>query len=275
MNLGANSTNRLAALNDARTAVQMAPDEAAYRELATLEQRRDRLAEETREIGLSGQALVKRKQALVDAEIAARQAHIQRIEGLPAYAEETAALQRQVEVLRQIRSGVAANADAKAAQAERDEIARRAKSIEDSIYDGIANGFREGRRPMDIFLREFQAQAARTLLRVPVQFISQAAANLNGSLSSLFSFLGGSGGGGGGGDYGGLIPATPSVPGLALPAGASGGRVVAASRSTGGGQVVFAPAINIDARTDRAEVHALVVKASRAAMAEFVDNLDR
>jgi phage-related minor tail protein len=175
-----------AELEKKRAAERAQTTQAAQREVLTLQQQRDTMVEETAQIGLGTMALVERKQAQIDAQIAAKQARIERIDGLPAYAEEAAALRQQIELLGQIRTATYSKGSAQVRQQEIEENKRRTDSIADSILDGVANGFRDGRRPADIFLNEIKAQFARTFLKVPVQFLAQSFTN---DVGKLFSWL--------------------------------------------------------------------------------------
>lgn len=195
----------------------------------------------------------------------------------------------------------------KARRDEEEAIQKRSDRIAESIYSGIENGFREGMKPADIFIRELKAQFARTVLRVPVEFMSQAfndaSSSLAGSLLGLFT-------GGLTVDPDGMgIPA--DLPGNPQGRRASGGRVgrgslwevaeegpellrsggrsylmtggkdgyvhsASATRSMGGGRsVVFSPVINIDSRTDSAQIRQLVVNAVRMGQSDLLQKMDR
>jgi phage-related minor tail protein len=259
----------------------------AERQLQVLERERDGILEETAAIGLNARALMERRQAEVDSNIARLESMLAVRDAIEVNDEETESLRRQVAVLREKRAAIGTRFDAQERQRELDENERRMRSVEESIVDGLVNGFREGRRPADIFLNEFKAQAARTILQFPMQLLGERGAGGYGSgsfLGSLLTLLNLSGGG-----YS-TSPADIGPPvDLAGPSSASviserAGRMSAGSSrageggaaSTGSGRTYnFAPVYNIDARSDKEQVMALVQQANNAALAEFVDRMDR
>lgn len=194
---------------------------------------------------------------------------------------------------------------------EEDQLQKRRDAIADSIYEGIVNGFREGQTPAEIFIRELKAQFARSVLRIPVEFMSsameQASSSIGGALFNLFTGIGGystidpNGMGipadlpgnpqdrranGGNARARGLMEVAEEGPELLrvsgrsyLMMGSKDGYVHSASatRAMGGGgrTVTLAPVINIDARTDQAQIRQLVVGAMQTAQADLLQKMDR
>lgn len=175
--------------------------QAAQRDALAAEREVAALTNQTAEIGLNEAALLQRRQALVDQQIADAAAMLSVIEGAQGYEAQTDALQRQIAALQQLKAAqgqafVRGQTEAQRKSAidrferERAENQRRTDGVAQSIEDGLMNGFREGGSFADIFIRELKAQFARTVLR-PI--ISPIASGLTG------------GGGGGGGLLGGLL----------------------------------------------------------------------
>lgn len=270
----------------------------AYAGVQQLAERNRALGEETATIGLSAQALEARRQAQIDAEIADRAAHLARIDGLPAYAEEAAALRQQIELLRQRKDLQAGKATAEAQDQERKADEQRRDGIADSITQGLMDGFRNGRSLTDIFLREMQAQFAATVLRPTVNYLVEGALGSGGSgglLGQAFGFVRGLFGGGlasgGAAQRGRLYEVNETGLPEVVTVGARsfvmmGGQdgQVSAARGSGGGataaapaarSIVYSPTTYIDSRTDRAEVAMLMERSHRQAMAQLVEMMDR
>lgn len=183
-------------------------------------------------------------------------------------------------------------------QAERD---RDSQALASSIESGIIEGFRDGRRVGDIFFRELQAQALRTVLRMPVKALAE------GGSSLIEMLIKGAGAVFGGGDAG-INPAPGDIatgeiirgrragggmvdPNSAylvgengpevLKMGSRGGQVLNAQQvGQGGGgssrpSITFAPTFNIDSRTDRAEIMATLQQGLRQSQAELLEMMDR
>ncbi len=161
--------------------------EAAQREVEVLRRSRDELAGETAEIGMNARQIHERRRVLEEAAIAAKEEQLARIEGLPAYAEEAAALREQIRLRREMQGTRAERLDKQEEKQRADERQRTVESMARSIEDGLVGGFRDGRKVADIFLRELKAQFARTVLRVPVQLFAQ---QLQGAADGLMGWLG-------------------------------------------------------------------------------------
>jgi phage-related minor tail protein len=200
-------------------------------------------------------------------------------------AQRTQRLKDEDEAARELAETLAAqrDADRKIEDERRDlqDAERRRQVIEESIYDGLANGFRDGEKPAQLFLRMLRNEFARNILRVPVQFIAAAQRSvIDDIIGSIGRWVGIGGGNGSAGDvaaadevYQGAV--TKSFGGgssLKLAVPASGG---ALSKSRASTAITYAPVINVDSRTDRAEVVALVQRSVRAGQAELLDQLDR
>jgi phage-related minor tail protein len=179
--------------------------------------------------------------------------------------------------------------------------ARDAESLRQSIETGIIEGFRDGRRVGDIFFRELQAQALRTVLRVPMQAISQGGADLIGMLLQGVGGLIGGGFSGidpAPGDYatgdiirgrragGGMVdPNSAYLVGEdgpeVLKMGSRGGQVLNAQQAAQGGggrsapNITYAPSIHIDSRTDRADILSTMQQGLRQSQAELLEMMDR
>lgn len=286
---------------------QQAAD-AAARETDQIRQVNEALASETDELGLNAQALYARRQAMLQNTIADKQARLERISGLPAYAEEAAALEQQIELLRQ-RAGLAAGKYAKEQATEEAKANQeRTDAIAASIEEGVINGFRDGRSASAAFLREIQAQFLRAALKLPIQVMAQTGSDLMGGALNLLKLLPGLVGGGGGGImgndialgyHGGGVGAGEASFRRSVPrfhGGTGPGELPAIIKSDEGvftkGQMramapvadvaraagpalTFAPVINIDSRTDKAEIAGLVGRAMRVAQADLLDKMRR
>lgn len=301
------------ALQKQFAAERAAATNAAYAERETIEQRNAALAEETMAIGLSSEALQARRQALVDAAIADREAHLARIDGLPAYAEEAAVLRQQISLLQQRKGLQQEKFVAENRQKEKDENAKRQEDLANSISDGIMEGFRDGRSFAEIFRRELQAQFANTVLRPAVKFVVDGAlAGGSGLLGDLLKgvglfagskamdtgyygspmgIVGGVDGlaGGGRAERGRMYEVNEEGPEVItvgrrsyLMMGAQDGNVTpnggpapAGSGGSGRTPITFAPVYHIDSRTDRAEVAMLVQRQSRQSQAELLEMMER
>lgn len=302
------------ALEKQFAAEREAATKAAYAQREQMQQRNATLAEETAAVGLSTEALHARRQAQIDTEIADRAAHLARIEGLPAYAEEAAVLQQQIALLQQRKGLQQGKYVADERQKELEENDKRREALTDSIADGIMEGFRDGRSYVEIFRRELQAQFANTVLRPSIKVLVDQAWGGGGSggglVGGLLGLLGIGGGGGGG--YSGVLPSGLIPMGAAmarggraergtlhpineegpevisvgqrsyLMMGAQDGQVTPAGRGGGGGAgggggitIYFAPVTHIDSRTDRAEVAVLVQRANRQSQAELLEMMER
>lgn len=112
------------------------------------------------------------------------------------------------------RAALTARAKTAALQAQLNVVDQAAldssKSLGDSIEQGILNGFRDGQSAADIFVRELQAQFAKTVLRPLIQPIAEFGSSvISSGLKSLASSLGlpsfdGGGGTGSGSRSGGI-----------------------------------------------------------------------
>lgn len=293
----------------------------AEREAQSIAQTRDALRSETEEIGLNAVAIAQRRDAQTEATIAAKEARLERIEGLPAYEEEATALRKQIDLLNELRGAHGRKAAAKEQEAEKEAQKRRTDAIAQSINEGFMRGFQGSHSIAQIFLRELKAEFARTVLKVPVQFVANEMSKGIGELIGLFGTFGGSSGGpfnGGnvvpgfdrpleGYHAGGIVGSEPTFK-RRLPAGAWAGAPryhsgaiagdevpavlrrkegvfteeqmkslapVERGRQQGPGTVILSPSIQIDARTDKAEVFGLVMRAMEASKASYQDDLER
>lgn len=286
----------------------------ASSEVETLERQRAALEAETAEIGLNARAIFERRQIMEDAAITALQEKADRLAGLAGYEAEAKALREQIRLRREMQGIRGARFEKEQEKAEQDEAKRRSDSMAKSIEDGLMNGFREGRGLADVFFRELKAQALRTVLKMPVQLLSQAGSDLMNKLLGLVGGFfgggmtidaGGSGittggtglvdlGLGGGRAYGGRVspgslqpvnengmPEVLRVGGQSLlMMGAEGGEVVPLKRGGGGGggggyTIIFSPTVQIDARADQAQVGVLIDRALRGAQDELLEKMER
>lgn len=287
------------------TQERAAATQAAQREVLTLQQQRQALENETAEIGLSSRAIFERRQILEESTIRTMEDKLARIEGLPAYADEAVALREQIRLRREMLGLRAEKFDKTEQQQEQDAAARRRDTMASSIADGIVNGFREGRGMADIFFRELKAQAARTVLRMPIQMLAASGNDMIAKLVGLFTPTGSSGSSPAGGSPVGDNWVGPRAFGGSTKAGklyqvnergpellSSGGKTFlmmgakdgyvtpngGAAPASGGSRTVnlsFSPVVNIDSRTDRAEVAALVSRSLEASKAELLEMMDR
>lgn len=177
---------------------------------------------------------------------------------------------------------------------------KRAEDLRGSIEQGLIEGFRDGRRVGDIFFRELQAQALKTVLRMPMQAISQGGADLLGMiLKGAAGLVGGAGAPAGYTSFdsttaqfdgfraaGGMADANrtylvgengPEI----LRMGSRGGQVLpnseVAKLGGGGRNISLAPVYNvqIDSRSDRADVMNGVQRMLRQSQAELLDMMSR
>lgn len=266
----------------------------AQQGVETLKRERDAMYDQIAAIGANSEALAMREVSLNNAAVAQRQVRLAQIEGLPAYAAETAALREQIDLLNEKSALTMRKFRAQTADDERKANEKRTQDLATSIEEGIFNGFREGGKIADVFLRELKAQFARTVLRAPVQMIAQGGSDM---LGKLFNVIGNVFGNSGNTDanyptdntgaraWGGDVE-----PGASYLVGEKGPEVLRMGRQRGtvipnhelgrasaarGPQITFAPQIHIDSRTDRAEVMGLVGRAMRSAQAEMLEMMER
>lgn len=195
---------------------------------------------------------------------------------------------------------------AKERDTEQGERDRDSEALRSSIETGIIEGFRDGRRVGDIFFRELQAQALRTVLRVPIKALSEGGSSL---IDMLISGVGGLFGGltvdpngiginPGAGDIatGEIIRGRRAIGGMADPhsaylvgengpevlkMGSRGGQVLTAQQAgqggggRGGTTINLSPVFNIDSRTDRAEIISTMQQGLRQSQAELLEMMDR
>lgn len=294
----------------------------AEREVQAIAAQRDALRSETEEIGLNAFAIAQRRDAQTDATIAAKEARLERIAGLPAYEEEATALRQQIQLLNDMRGAYSGKAAAQQRQTDRQDNERRTQELASSIEQGFMNGFRNGQSLGRIFLNELKAQFARQVLRVPIQFVANQVGEGINALMQFFNAMGGgssttvgtmAGGGSstvgmsvhGGGIAGQktassvyrTLPASAWAGAPRYHSGAIAGDEVPAvlrrkegvftveqmkslapvdrGRQQGPGTVILSPSIQIDARTDKAEVFGLVMRAMEASKASYQDDLER
>lgn len=280
-------------------------------EASRLEDSNRALGEEIQALGLTGRALLAVEQARISSTIATKeQALASMLAARGGYDSETLAIERQIAALRE-RQGLLAQRTVRqdqvdqqrtadqARQQEEADAKRRTEAFADSISQGILEGYRQGRSLTDIFLQELRAQFAKTVLQPVIQPLAQSGSDL---LTMLINGAVGLFGGGGGGDtY--SNPGDTGAPGPRAGGGRMepygdywvgeqgpervrmGGRgayVYPAHASLGGGSgraAAVAPQqvlhINIDSRTDRAEVMGSVMQAVRAGNAELLDMMRR
>lgn len=289
-----------AEIDKAFEADRQAATRAAEQQTEALEKSRAALVDEGAALTLSKNALFERAQVQLDAQIADKQARIERIAGLPGYEAEATELQRQVDLLREIK-GLKSDNHQRVQKAEEDaEYKRRTDSLAQSIEDGFVNGFREGRSLADIFFNELKAQAARTLLRMPIQAMAQTGTNWIDTIVQGISMFAGSGMTVDSTGYGIGSTRTDGVVGLPTRGGAATGSnyierdmltilhegeavipkaynpaAGGAGGAAGATTIHFSPQIHIDSRTDKAEVMNLVGHAMRQSQAQLLEMMQR
>jgi hypothetical protein len=281
---------------------------AAMKDAQVIDGRYQAMVKETEEIGLNAQALMFLRMARLDEEASLKRTLLARMEGLPMYEKESAALQKQIEQLEAMRNLQVSRFYKQAAVDEKEDNDKRKKELEKSIEDGIMQGFRSGRNFSEVFLSELKAQFLRTVLKVPVRLMAESGADLftrgAGFLAKLFgpqvavpdangltgipgldfgSMFTGKKAWGGGVEPNGTYLVGENGPEV-LRMGRQRGQVVS-NRETprslggqggGGGNVIqFAPNISIDSRTDKAEIMGLVGRAMRSAQADLLDKMNR
>lgn len=276
---------------------RQAATRAAEQQTEALRSSRAALIDEGAALTLSKTQLHERAQAQLDVQIADKQARLERISGLPAYAEEATELQRQIGLLREVKGLKSDNFRAVQKQEEDAAYKQRVDSMAQSIEDGVANGFREGRSLSDIFFNELKAQAARTVLRVPIQMMANTA---TGWIDAIIKGIRGMGGGmsnpsgATGADMSTFYDMGP------VTGGADGGsnyierdmvtllhkgeavipkeyNPAAGGTAPNSGSMVinFNPQISIDSRSDKAEVVNLVNHAMRQSQAQLLEMMQR
>jgi phage-related minor tail protein len=275
---------------------RQAATRAAEQQTEALRSSRAALIDEGAALTLSKTQLHERAQAQLDVQIADKQARLERISGLPAYAEEATELQRQIGLLREVKGLKSDNFRAVQKQEEDAAYKQRVDSMAQSIEDGLVNGFREGRSLSDIFFNELKAQAARTILKMPIQAMAETGTNwINMIVKGIGAFAGAGTGtdttstygmaetwvngtppgraDGGRVDAGELYKVGERGPEL-LQMGSQGGTIIP-NHALGGPQINFNPTINIDSRTDKAEVINLVSHAMRQSQAQLLEMMQR
>lgn len=268
----------------------------AQQGVQTLQRERDALFDEIAAVGKNTEFLAMREVMMNNNAIAQREARLAIIETLPGYEAETAALREQIALLNEKSALTMRKFRATQENEERQANEKRTKDLAASIEEGIFNGFREGGKMADIFLRELKAQFARTVLRAPVQLLAQSGSDI---LGMLFKVAGSVFGGG----SGNMDPNYPTdntgprawggnvEPGGTYLVGERGPEILRMGRQrgsvepnpvmgtgNGGGRVVhmtFAPQISIDSRSDRAQVMADVQRVVRAGQAELLEMMER
>jgi hypothetical protein len=132
-----------------------------------------------------------------DAILAKEQARLQEIVNSRLYENyvnaETDALERQIEVIKQLRGAKAGQGSAKAAQEAAREWQKAADSIQNSLTDALMRGFESGKDWAKNFVDTLKNLFGSLVLRPVIQAIAATAA---GGITSMFS--GGAGASGGG-----------------------------------------------------------------------------
>lgn len=223
-------------------------------------------------------------------------------------------LKEEIAILKE-REGLVKEKNRKGAKIKEDadlleKATKTEEKLADSISDGIMEGFRDGTKWSEIFIREVQAQWANTVLRPSIQYAVSGGKSGGDSMLASFIKIGASmmGGGAGAGassvvggvpwtsgfDLGGLAgggqagarsmhevnedgPELLSVGGKdVLMMGGQGGTVTPAGAV--GGTVVhltYAPVTHVDSRTDQAQIQSIIAKNNQSQSARLVDKLQR
>lgn len=165
---------------------------------------------------------------------------------------------------------------------------RAGDALSESLAEGILLGFRNGGNFADVFLRELQAQFAKTVLAPILRPTVEAG---NDAISSLLKGIVGSIAGGGLSidtagiginntgtslpTAGGMATGTNFVPRDMLVKVHRGEAIVPAkyNNRSGGGGLTYAPQISIDSRTDQAQVAELVANATAAGQQQMLQLL--
>jgi hypothetical protein len=180
------------------------------------------------------------------------------------------------------RAALTARAQAAALQAQQNVIGQAAldssKALADSIEEGILTGFRNGNSAADLFLRELQAQFAKTVLRPLIQPIAEVGSSLISSgLKSLAASIGIPSFDGGG--YTGSGPRSGGLDGKGGQLGIfhPNETVIDHTKGQRGGALTFAPVyqVQIDSRSDRMQVQADMYRLIQKNNAEWHEELRR
>ena len=126
-----------------------------------------------------------------------------------------AGLEKEIVLLKEKRSLLGIKSEKENILDIKEKADAASQTMSESIADGIMKGFREGTSFADIFLRELQAQFARTILTPIIQPIVMEGNNfLSGLLKDLSGYLGlgGSSGGGAGAPSGTYVGGWNTIP---------------------------------------------------------------
>lgn len=270
-------------------------EKALQNSVAGLQREVEALQWEASAAGGTAEWLAVLERARVSSAIALRQERLAKIEGQEFYAKEAELLRREIELLER-KAELQGAKIVRAAQArERDENAKRTDELAAALEDGIWTGFRNGSKAADWFLEQLKREFSRTVLQPMIRPIADSGSDLLSNIvkGALRFFNGGSN-----------IPAGSTVPppreyawggnaepGSTILVGEKGPEVLRLGKQrgtvqpnprmgTGGGggggvQLTYAPSIQIDARTDQAQVMQLVQRGLRAGQAELLEMMER
>lgn len=184
------------AFRDGEVATQTAIGKAQASSLEELRKGNEELQKEIDLIGLSREEQAARELQLVRVTRAEKQATLAKKEAQGVDETQLQALQQEIDLLTQREALLTDRADRTAEEQGKQFAAKTAADTRDKLADeieqGLMEGFRRGHSLSDIFLRELEAQFAKTVLRPLIQPVADAQNNAIGSLlQSLGSFFGG------------------------------------------------------------------------------------
>jgi len=185
------------AFRDGEVATQTAIGKAQASSLEELRKGNEELRNEIELIGLSKEEQAARELQLVRVARAEKQATLAKKEAQGVDETQLQVLQQEIDLLTQRESLLIDRADRTAEEQGKQFAAKTAADTRDKLADeieqGLMEGFRRGHSLSDIFLRELEAQFAKTVLRPIIQPIADAQ---NSAIGSLLGSLGALFGGG-------------------------------------------------------------------------------
>ncbi len=188
-------TAQAQSLEEGRVAAQSRAARAELDKVAALVEANAQMERENSAIGLTEAALADVELARLSATIATREQTLALREKEGVDERQLQLLQQEIEALQRRKSlivdRVGRNAAAESARNALDDVQDRARSgLSESISQGLLEGFRKGDTLGKIFLRELQAQFAKTVLTPRIEPIVNAG---NSLIQNLLQYMFGGG----------------------------------------------------------------------------------
>lgn len=183
---------------DAQVAATSAAARTQLDSLETLQRENAAMREEIALMDLDEAGRLAVERARVSSTRALKEETLAKLEATGASEQQLQVLQAEIEALRERESLIDKKIDRtferESAETAKQVGDRSSETIADSIEQGILDGFRRSKDPVDIFLDELKAQFARTILRPLIQPIADAG---NSVIKDIIGAIGGAIGGGG------------------------------------------------------------------------------